>query len=66
MRMKFGRWIGEKRRKPKRRKPGADRFDTYAKQREQWLSGSSGAAGPCKRICPQTGDVLEIIERESK
>lgn len=44
------------------RRPGKDRIGTYAQQVARYLSGTSGPAGPCKRICPKTGEVIEIIE----
>lgn len=34
----------------------------HKKEVKRRLKGSYGAAGPCKRICPQTGEVLEVLE----
>jgi hypothetical protein len=38
---------------------------TYAEQVRAWADhrgGSRGAAGPCKRISPVTGEVVEVIQ----
>jgi hypothetical protein len=38
---------------------------TYAEQVRAWSAyrgGSQGAAGPCKRISPVTGEVVEVIQ----
>jgi hypothetical protein len=40
-------------------------FRSRAEQSRAWLArrdGSQGAAGPCKRIDPKTGAVIEILE----
>lgn len=43
-------------------------FKTYAEQVREWsdhLGGSRGAAGPCKRISPVTGEVVEVIQLDT-
>ena len=38
---------------------------TYVEQVREWsdhIGGSRGAAGPCKRISPVTGEVVEVIQ----
>ena len=38
---------------------------TYGEQVREWADhrgGSKGAAGPCKRISPVTGEVIEVMQ----
>lgn len=34
-----------------------------AKEKQRKLRGTYGAAGPCKRICPASGHVIETISK---
>jgi hypothetical protein len=47
-----------RKKKHHRKLSGNDRYGQSEKHQF-----SNGAAGPCKRICPQTGAVIEIIKR---
>lgn len=48
-------------REPKTREQISRPLRQYEADRQRLLHGTIGPAGPCKRICPHTGEVLEII-----